>query len=185
MAATASPLTTLQATLLVLLRFSIGWHFLHEGMTKLANPIWSSQGYLSAAHGPLGEFFSWMASSPTMLAVADFCTQWGLVLAGGSLLLGLFVPVGCLIGAALLALFYAANPAWGGMYSFGAMAPGAEGTYLLINKNVIEMLAVLALAAFPTGRIVGLDAVVMPLFERFWSRGKAVAPGTAAINSMG
>ncbi|MGH7454304.1 MAG: DoxX subfamily, partial [bacterium] len=32
-----------------------------------------------------------------------------------------------------------------------------EGSYLLVNKNLIEMAALIVLALFPTGTIIGLD----------------------------
>ncbi len=35
--------------------------------------------------------------------------------------------------------------------------PGAEGTYLLVNKNVVEAAAVVAVLSFRTGAIAGLD----------------------------
>jgi len=38
--------------------------------------------------------------------------------------------------------------------------PGAIGNYLYINLYVIEMIALLVLATLPTGRWLGLDAVV-------------------------
>jgi hypothetical protein len=39
--------------------------------------------------------------------------------------------------------------------------PGAEGAYLIVNKNLIEMVALLAILAFRTGTIAGLDRVVL------------------------
>jgi len=39
---------------------------------------------------------------------------------------------------------------------------GAEGAYLLVNKNLIELAAVLAILAFRTGRIAGLDTLRAP-----------------------
>jgi thiosulfate dehydrogenase [quinone] large subunit len=48
---------------------------------------------------------------------------------------------------------------------------GAEGAYLLVNKTLIEGIAVLALFAFDTGRIAGLD--------RFWyDRRRPAGEGT-------
>lgn len=43
--------------LLVLLRISIGWHFLYQGYWKLQNPDFSSAGFLGQAKGPLGDYF--------------------------------------------------------------------------------------------------------------------------------
>ena len=36
----------------------------------------------------------------------------------------------------------------------------SEGNYLVVNKNVVEMLALCVLATLPTGRWFGVDAVL-------------------------
>jgi len=43
--------------LLVLLRISIGWHFLYEGVWKLVQPDFSAESYLLVAKGPLAPMF--------------------------------------------------------------------------------------------------------------------------------
>jgi thiosulfate dehydrogenase (quinone) large subunit len=66
-------------------------------------------------------------------------------------MLGLFTQIGCAGAMALLALFYvSAMPV-------GLPEPRAEGTYLLVNKNLIELAATAVIYAFRTGRIAGLD----------------------------
>jgi hypothetical protein len=40
--------------------------------------------------------------------------------------------------------------------------PRAEGTYLIVNKNLIEAVAVGVLMTFRTGRIAGLDMLRPP-----------------------
>jgi uncharacterized membrane protein YphA (DoxX/SURF4 family) len=42
---------------LVVLRVVIGWHFFLEGLSHKNDPKWSSEGFLRAAKGPLGEFY--------------------------------------------------------------------------------------------------------------------------------
>ena len=42
---------------LVALRLTIGWHFFTEGSQHLADPHWSSEGFLRAAKGPLAEHY--------------------------------------------------------------------------------------------------------------------------------
>ena len=42
---------------LVLLRVTIGWHFLFQGVAKLEDPNFSSAGFLGQAKGPLGDRF--------------------------------------------------------------------------------------------------------------------------------
>jgi len=40
------------------------------------------------------------------------------------------------------------------------LEPGAEGYYLLVNKNLIEAAAVVVVLAFRTERIAGLDLLL-------------------------
>ena len=80
----------------------------------------------------------------------------GLFLVGMSLMLGLFTQVGCLGAMGFLAMFYLSQPPLSGMPQ-----AGAEGTYLLVNKNLIELIAVLTIFAFRTGWIAGLDQLLM------------------------
>jgi uncharacterized membrane protein YphA (DoxX/SURF4 family) len=86
-------------------------------------------------------------------------TMWGLTAVGVCLLLGLFTRTACLGGAAFLLLFYLAMPP----FPWLPINPRAEGHYLFINKNIIEMLALLALATTPSGRWLGLDGLIQLL----------------------
>ena len=51
-------------------------------------------------------------------------------------------------------------------------SPRAEGHYLWINKNVIEMLALLTLATTRSGRWVGLDGLLFAL-SGLWRQGSS------------
>jgi uncharacterized membrane protein YphA (DoxX/SURF4 family) len=42
---------------LVLVRLAIGWHFYSEGTSHVRDPVWSSEGFLRAAKGPLAEHY--------------------------------------------------------------------------------------------------------------------------------
>jgi uncharacterized membrane protein YphA (DoxX/SURF4 family) len=67
--------------------------------------------------------------------------------------LGLFTRVGAWGALGFLTLFYlTAIP------MTGVPGPNQEGTYLIVNKNLIEGVAVIVLIAFRTGEIAGLDA---------------------------
>ncbi len=155
---------------LALVRIIVGWHLLYEGVTKLLDPGWSSAGFLSGSTGPLAGLFRWMASSETLLWVVDQLNIWGLTLIGLSLMLGAFTRVAAWGGVALLAMYYVAYPPL-----FGPVLPGAtEGSYLLINKNLVEMVVLLAVAAFPAAAW-GLDGL---LFGRARA-GKAAEPKAA------
>jgi len=65
---------------LSLLRLLTGWHFLYEGISKLASPGWSGASYLMGSKWFLSGFFHWIISNPTALAVSDFINIWGLIL---------------------------------------------------------------------------------------------------------
>lgn len=91
-----------------------------------------------------------------MLDFADLAVAWGLTLAGAGLILGLFTRLSCIVGAGLLLMFFLALPPLPGLPD----NPMAEGKYLFVNKNLIEMLALLALATMPSGRWLGLDALL-------------------------
>ena len=57
--------------------------------------------------------------------------------------------------------------------------PPGEGNYLFVNKNVIEMLALFALAGIPTGRWFGVDALVVLGLEGRRGGTKVPAPAPA------
>ena len=147
---------------LVALRTVIGWHFLFEGLTKLAAPHWSAAGYLKNSQWILTDFFHWIADTPVALRIADLMNMWGLTLIGLGLLLGCCTRVACLFGALLLALYYTANPP----FMAGLNGVRLEGNYLYLDKNVVECAALLLLASVPSGRLVGLDGVIRLLRAR-------------------
>lgn len=148
--------TTVQLVVLVMLRFLIGWHVLYEGLSKLLNPGWSSMAFLSESKWLLSGFSSWIISNPGVLKVVDFMNTWGLIAIGLGLIVGLFTRVAAVSGAILLLLYYFNNPPLIGLeYSI----PN-EGNYLIVSKTLIEAVAMLALAVFPSGSIAGLDLFI-------------------------
>jgi uncharacterized membrane protein YphA (DoxX/SURF4 family) len=86
----------------------------------------------------------------------DRLTRYGLTAIGACLLLGLLTRTACVGGAAFLLLLYLAMPP----FPWLPEQTRTEGHYLFVNKNVIEMLALLALATTPSGRWAGLDALL-------------------------
>ena len=148
--------TNWQVSALVILRVLIGWHFLYEGLVKVVNPNWSAASFLLAAQGPLANLFKSMASNPTILSTVDFCNQWGLVLAGLSLMVGLLSRWACIGGMALLFMYYISNPPFIGLNTIAT-----EGNYLIVNKNLIELFTLLVLFLFPTDKIIGLGKLFL------------------------
>lgn len=77
------------------------------------------------------------------------------------MILGLFSRLSAFGAAGLLMLFYMAMPPFPGV----PPAPGPEHS-LIVNKNLIEVIACLALASLPTGRWFGVDGLVHGLISR-------------------
>lgn len=151
-----APYSSPQLIALVALRFTIGWHFFYEGISKLSNAYWTSAGYLEASQGFMSEMFVDLASNPSTLVFVDFLNVWGLILVGLGLMLGALTRTATVFGIMMLLLYYLAAPAWPGLvYSLPA-----EGSYLIINKNIIELCALFVTLFFPSGHVVGLDRLV-------------------------
>jgi uncharacterized membrane protein YphA (DoxX/SURF4 family) len=122
-----------------------------NGWTESLRKDWAAAGIPTEAQkASYGEY----QPPPTLLDLSNQITKWGLTLVGIGLLLGLLTPVAALAGAGFLTLFYLAQPPWPGL----PVPPQAEGHYWIVNKNLIELLACLVLAATPNGLWIGLDA---------------------------
>ena len=147
---------------ITVMRVLVGWHFLYEGVAKLTSPAWSAAGYLKQSRGPLAEFFRGMAASPNMLANADLITMWGLTIVGLLLILGLFTRLASLAGMGFILLFYLANPPFVGYF----YSIPAEGSYLIVNKNLVELSALAVIFLTRSGHFAGLDRILHRLFAR-------------------
>ncbi|MEP7107789.1 MAG: hypothetical protein ABI760_07400 [Ferruginibacter sp.] len=145
-------LTGVQSWGLVLLRILIGWHFLYEGIIKAYNPSWTSKGYLLSA-SILKPFFTWIAGD-SLISVIDTLNIVGLIAVGASLLIGMKVRWGCIGGILLLLLYYLAHP------PFPSLPQGpAEGSYWIVNKNLIEMVALYVVYQFPLVSVFGIESL--------------------------
>lgn len=145
-----------QFTSLLFLRIFIGWHFLYEGIVKILSPNWSAYPYLMDSTGFFSNFFHYLAESPTLLSITNYTNMFGLTLIGLALILGICNRCAGIIGIVFLMLFYLSHPPFVGATS---MFP-TEGSYLWIDKNLIEIAALLVLIFFPTSHIVGLYRLI-------------------------
>jgi thiosulfate dehydrogenase (quinone) large subunit len=144
------------------LRILVGWHFLYEGLSKLTAASWSSAGYLKQARGPFADLFRGLAADPGSLANADMVTMWGLTIVGACLILGLFTRLASLAGVGFILLFYLATPPFiGYFYSIPS-----EGSYLIVNKNLVEIGALAVIFTTRSGLYAGLDRIVHGLIAR-------------------
>lgn len=150
------PYTNAQYFALIACRVIIGWHFLYEGCVKLLNPEWSARGFLLDSSGMFESWFYWMANNEGVLTTINILNQWGLVLIGLALIIGLFSRFAALGGIAMLTLFYLSHPP---LIGVDYLMPN-EGSYLIVNKNLIELASLVVIYLFPTSRIIGLDRLI-------------------------
>jgi len=148
--------TNIQTFLLVALRLLLGWYFLYEGIVKITNPDWSSFGYLMDSQGLFAGIFHSMAAKAHVVNVVDWLNKWGLALIGLGLMLGFLTQYALFFGMLLLIMYYCSHPP---LASVTYVMP-QEGSYLWVNKTLIEIFTMALLLVFPTGHIAGIDRFI-------------------------
>ena len=106
----------------------------------------------------------------------DQLTRWGLTIMGACLLLGLLTRTNCVVAAGFLVGTYFTWSPWPWL----TVPPNNEGFYLFVNKNLVELLALLVLATTASGRWFGLDALLHRLFSREEPAKKPARPAARA-----
>ena len=143
-----------QSNGLLLMRLLVGWHFLYEGVLKLYNPAWTARGYLFGASF-LNPFFTWLAQ-PSQISIIDSLNIVGLIAIGAGLLLGVRIRWASVAGILLLGFYYLAYPPFPGL----EQGP-SEGSYWIVNKNLIEMAALYVLYQFSNSAGFGIEDFLM------------------------
>jgi len=136
----------MKSMIYLILRISLGWHFLYEGLTKVIDPHWTAEAYLRGSNGIFSPFFHFLSSGPRMITAVDFLNEWGLILVGSALILGVFVRIASVSGILLLMLYYFAYPPFG-LQSADILS---EGHFWIINRNLIEALVFMLIYLFPS-----------------------------------
>ena len=126
--------------IITVFRMAIGWHFLYEGIAKMIAGNWSATSYLVNSAGPFSGFYQWMAGAESIMNFVDPMNIAALILIGLGLFIGLAINISAISGIALLLLYYFAYPPFG-----GSLAGSVEGNLFIVNKNLIETLALLLL----------------------------------------
>lgn len=142
--------------LLTAVRILVGWHFLYEGIVKFFDPNWTSTAFLLESTWWFSNMFKALASDQSLIAVVDFLNIWGLVLIGAGLFFGLFTRLAAWAGAGLLFLYYLAHPPFVGLLEGST----TEGSYIWVNKNLIEAFVMVLLANIPTQWMFGVDNLI-------------------------
>ena len=146
------------------------WADLQTLRLELAGPVKAlEEEYTQAATGLLTT--EQLARGPvhlpeTKLSQINRLTIYALTGLGVLLIAGLCSRLAAIAGAGMLLSFYLVMPPWPGV----PPAAGPEHSFI-INKNLIEAIALLGLAALPTGTWFGLDAI----FYRLCGGGRQLA----------
>lgn len=93
----------------------------------------------------------------------NFAVTYGLTAIGLCLILGLFTRLSALGGAAFMCFVVMTQPAWPTIYP---PDPAIVGHALLVNKDFIEMIALLLISTTAVGRWGGLDFFVHRWFVK-------------------
>jgi thiosulfate dehydrogenase [quinone] large subunit len=88
--------------------------------------------------------------------------MWGLTLIGLGLILGCFTRLSAAAGMLIVLMYYFANPPWVGYFYSIPM----EGSYLIVNKNLVEIAALAVIFFTGSGRVAGLDRIIHRLLRR-------------------
>jgi len=139
------------------------WAEIQQARAKLVGPIralendlkWRALKLLSAEQLALGS----VPPANTQLRRVDMATIGALLILGVLLILGCATRVAALVSAGMLLSFYFVMPPWPGV----PQPPGPEHS-LFVNKNLIEAIALLGIAALPTGTWFGIDGLLGRLF---------------------
>ncbi|MSQ92963.1 MAG: hypothetical protein EXR98_00235 [Gemmataceae bacterium] len=127
-----------------------------ENTAKLREPLSDVLTSEQKLKGPMPEPKGMPITSWRLLEFCDFLVKYSLVIFGACLMLGLFSRVTSLATALLILSFYLAMPPLPGWPEI----PRLEGHYLIVNKTLIEAIALLALTFIPTGRWAGVDGLI-------------------------
>lgn len=124
------------------------------------------------AEGPMSQ--PW-----TMLRISDTLTIVGLTVLGLMLILGLFTRFAAVMAAFMLFGFYMAMPPLPGVPEIA----GPEHSFI-VNKNLIEVFALLAIAALPTGIWFGLDGPLSKFIQN-WKADRKLNPALKSMVAVG
>ncbi len=141
------------------------WRELQDQRRQLVSPIQAMENELKQDAEKLltaAQLAKGPAPEPmTPIGRLNWQTMWGLTILGGLLIAGLFTRLASFAGAGLLMMFYLAVPPLPGT----PPEAGPEHNFI-VNKVLVESLALLAFASLPSGRWFGMDAVISALWRR-------------------
>lgn len=138
------------------IRIVVGWHFLYEGITKIIAGNWSSAPFMAGSKWIFAPLFNAMAANAGVVAFVDFLNIWGMILIGLGLILGLLTRWASAGGALMLLFYFVAYPPVPGYM----VSVPVEGSYLWVNKTLIEFFVLVAFSFLSTDFHFSIDRMV-------------------------
>ena len=113
-------------------------------------------------HLKVGRLIELRFPPKTLTFYIDLMMMFGLIAIGVCLILGLFTRFAAFCAILMLAMFYLSMPPWPGTVD----PPNVEGHYMVVNKNLIELIGCLMIMSSRVGRWFGLDAFFGAMGDR-------------------
>lgn len=135
--------------IIFLMRIALGWTFLYAASHQVLVPGWSVTGFLDHTK-TFHSFFS-IFTGADIAPVITFLVEYGHLLIGLSLILGLFVRISGACGIMLMILYWMAH------MNFPYIS---DHNNFLVDVHVISALVLALLIVKHAGHVWGLDAVV-------------------------
>ena len=148
--------SNLERGLIVFFRLAMAWTFLYAASHQVFDPAWSVAGFLSHT-----KTFNWLfapLTAPAIAPLVTFLVEYGHLLIGLSLLVGLLVRVSASFGLLLMVLYWMAH------MDFPFIA---DKNNFILDYHLVYAGVLLYLVAVRAGHVCGFDSVAsrMPLFQ--------------------
>lgn len=139
--------TTLERSLIVFFRLAMGWTFLYAASHQVFDPAFTVVGFLS--HTKTFHNLFAVFTTPTMAPATTFLVEYGHLLIGLSLVLGIMVRVSASFGVLLMLIYWMAHMDW----------PFVENkNNFLFDYHLVYGGVLVYLIAKRAGHVFGLDA---------------------------
>ncbi|MBX4198353.1 DoxX family membrane protein [Candidatus Parcubacteria bacterium] len=132
---------------LILLRISVGWFFLYEGIISILDSQWTLLPFIKDAR-TFPEFYSYI-SQPELLPYLSFIAKGLFILIGALLIAGFFVRLGAFLGILLMLFFYFP------LLSF----PYVHPSHYIVDYHFVMIMVLLHLFVARAGEVFGLGSM--------------------------
>jgi thiosulfate dehydrogenase [quinone] large subunit len=138
--------STLGRSLTFYFRIAMGWTFLYAASHQVFDPNFTVVGFLGSTK-TFHDLFA-IFTTPTMAPITTFLVEWGHLLIGMSLVLGLMVRVSAGFGIMLMLVYWMAHMDW----------PFIENrNNFILDYHLVYAGVLVTLIAVRAGHVWGLD----------------------------